>query len=265
MGWPLTELGRIRLRRGDVRGAEEAFRAAHDIGWDAQPGLALVHLARGDIELAAESIRDALANAAYVPSKELPPHTELRRAPLLEAQVEIEVAAGDLARARAAADDRPRGAPLVESKALGASAALAHGRVALAEGDAATARRELEEAVHLWSEIGAPYETAVAQMGLAHALRAAGNEAGALLELRAARSAFERVGAVHRVAEADRARGDAGSTDVKGQGRADGRPVPVVREGESADAPEVADENVFRREGDYWVVAYQGVVVRLRD
>ena len=262
IGWPLTELGRIRLRRGDVQGAEEAFRAAHDVGWDAQPGLALVHLARGDVELAAESIRDALANAVYVPSKELPPHTELRRAPLLEAQVEIEVAGGDLALARAAADDLSRVATLFESKALGASAALAHGRVALAEGDTATARRELEAAVHRWSEIGAPYETAVAQMELAHALRAAGNEAGALLELQAARSAFERVGAVHKVAEADRARGDAASTDVKGKGQAGARPVPVVREAEAAKA---ADDNVFRREGDYWLVAYEGVVVRLRD
>ena len=262
MGWPLTELGRIRLRRGDVRGAEDAFRAAHDVGWDAQPGLALVHLARGEVTLAVESIRDALGNAVYVPSKELPPHTELRRAPLLEAQVEIEVAAGDLAQARAAADDLSRVATLFESKALGASAALAHGRVALAEGDTATARRELEEAVHLWSEIGAPYETAVAQMELAHALRAAGNEAGALLELQAARSAFERVGAVHKVAEADRARGDAASTDVKGKGRAGSRPVPAVREAEAA---KTTGENVFRREGDYWLVAYEGVVVRLRD
>jgi tetratricopeptide (TPR) repeat protein len=263
IGWPLTELGRIRMRKGDIQGADEAFRAAHDVGWDAQPGLALVLLARGDVELAAESIRDALANAVYVPSKELPPHTELRRAPLLEAQVEIEVAAGDLALARAAADDLSRVAALFESKALGASAALAHGRVALAEGDAATARRELEEAVHLWSEIGAPYETAVAQMGLAHALRAAGNEAGALLELRAARSAFERVGAVHQVAEADRASDGDGSTDVKGRKRqAEAGPVPVVV---AAGVAGAADENVFRREGDYWLVAYQGVVVRLRD
>ncbi|CAN5362500.1 hypothetical protein BH23CHL1_BH23CHL1_23120 [soil metagenome] len=33
-GWPLTELGRIRLRRGDIEGAEEAFLAALEVGWD---------------------------------------------------------------------------------------------------------------------------------------------------------------------------------------------------------------------------------------
>ena len=48
-GWPLTELGRIRLRKGDIQGAEEAFLAAHQAGWDPQPGLALVRLAQGDV------------------------------------------------------------------------------------------------------------------------------------------------------------------------------------------------------------------------
>jgi branched-subunit amino acid aminotransferase/4-amino-4-deoxychorismate lyase len=28
LGWPLSELGRIRLRRGDLEGAEEAFLAS---------------------------------------------------------------------------------------------------------------------------------------------------------------------------------------------------------------------------------------------
>src|SRR6185436_13465830 len=53
MGWPLTELGRIRLQSGDVKGAEESLLEAHDGGWDPQPGLALVHLAQGDAALAA--------------------------------------------------------------------------------------------------------------------------------------------------------------------------------------------------------------------
>ena len=42
LGWPLTELGRIRLLKGDLDGAEQALLAAHEAGWDAQPGLALV-------------------------------------------------------------------------------------------------------------------------------------------------------------------------------------------------------------------------------
>src|SRR5688572_11022220 len=117
-GWPLMELGRIRLRRGDIQGAEEAFRTAHENGWDPQPGLALVHLAKGNIALAADSIRDALEHPLPIPSKELPPHSELRQAPLFEAQAEIAVAAGDLSLAQTAAGELARIAAAFESKPL---------------------------------------------------------------------------------------------------------------------------------------------------
>src|SRR5688572_22233613 len=174
LGWPLTELGRIRLRRGDIGGAEAAFVAAHEAGWDPQPGPALVHLAQGDVALAAASIRDALDRPGNVPSKEVPPNTELRRAPLLEAQVEIEIAAGNLDAARAAAEELTRIAASFESKALAAGATLARGRVRLAEGDAAGARQDFEAAAHLWHEVGAPYETAAARMAAGVAYRGQG-------------------------------------------------------------------------------------------
>src|ERR671915_2532305 len=141
MGWPLSELGRIRLRKGDIDGAEEALLAAHRVGWEAQPGLALVRLAQGDAAAAAASIRDALDRPSRAPSKELPPDTDLQRAPMLEAQVEIEIAAGDLGRARAAADELERVAGRFHSRALVAGAILARGRVRLAEGHPAEAER----------------------------------------------------------------------------------------------------------------------------
>ena len=145
LGWPLCELGRIRLLKGDVEGAEEALLEADEAGWDPQPGLALVELARGEVALAAAAIRAALAHPSNVPSKELPANTELRRAPLLEAAVEIEIAAGDLDRARSAADELERVAARFESKALAARAALAQGRVRLAEGET-TVRTPVERA-----------------------------------------------------------------------------------------------------------------------
>lgn len=213
-GWPLTELGRIRLRTGNIDGAEQAFLAAHHVGWDPQPGLALVHLARGDTALAAASIRDALEHPLMVPSKELPPNTDLRVAPLLEAQVEIAVAGGDLDRASWAAHELEKVAVAFESKAFAASAASARGSVRLAEGNAVDARREFESAVHLWSEVGAPYETAVARVGLGRAHRHEGNEDLAMRELRAAQSTFERVGAMQQAARAARECGDIAVNDV---------------------------------------------------
>ena len=191
LGWPLNELGRIRLHKGDIAGAEEALLASHRAGWDPQPGLALVRLAQGDVGTAAASIRDALERPMRVPSKERPPNTDLQRAPLLEAQVEIEIAAGDIERARSAADELARVADRFESKALAAGAMLAHGRVQLADGDATSAEQSCSEAVRLWNAVGAPYEAAIARVCLAGAHRASGSEHRAVLEEGAARTILD--------------------------------------------------------------------------
>ena len=252
LGWPLTELGRIRFRRGDLPGAEKAFLAAHQAGWDPQPGLALVHLARGEAGLAAASIREALEHPPDVPSKEWPPNTELRRAPLLEAQVEIELAAGEIDRARSAADELERVAALFQSRALAAGAALARGRVRLADADAVGAGRDFQIAVQAWNDIGAPYETSVARMALAQALRGEGKEARALLEFRAAGAEFERIGASRQARRAAHACGDPDASQLRLQ------PDPATREAPSND-------HVFRREGDYWSLVFDGHTARVRD
>ena len=90
-----------------------------------------------------------------MPSKERPPDTELQRAPLLEAQVEIEIAAGNLERARSAAEELELVAARFQSKALVAGATLARGRVRLAEGDATGAEQSFSDAARLWNDVGA--------------------------------------------------------------------------------------------------------------
>jgi len=242
LGWPLNELGRIRLHKGDIAGAEEALLAAHRAGWDPQPGLALVRLAQGDAATAAASIRDALERPLGVPSKERPPNTHLQRAPLLEAQIEIEIATGDLGRARSAADELELIAARFESRALVASAALARGRVRLADGDAAGAEQSLSEAVRRWNEVGAPYEAAIARMALAQAHRASGSEHRAALERQAARTILEGIRSAPSVA-----------------------PPVHVEDHDAVDEQPVASLNVFRREGDYWSVIFEGRTVRVRD
>jgi tetratricopeptide (TPR) repeat protein len=242
LGWPLNELGRIRLHKGDIAGAEEALLAAHRAGWDPQPGLALVRLAQGDAATAAASIRDALERPLGVPSKERPPNTHLQRAPLLEAQVEIEIATGDLGRARSAADELALIAARFESRALVASAALARGRVRLADGDAAGAEQSLSEAVRRWNEVGAPYEAAIARMALAEAHRASGSEHRAALERQAARTILEGIRAAPSAA-----------------------PPGDVADHDAVDEQPVTSVNVFRREGDYWTVSFEGHTARVRD
>ena len=70
------------------------------------------------------------------------------------------------------------------------------------------AGRRLQEAMRLWTEVGAPYECAQSRMGLGAAFRAQGNEPQAVLEFHAARSTFERLGAEIDVRRAARAAGD---------------------------------------------------------
>ena len=240
LGWPLNELGRIRLHLGDMTGAEEALLAAHRAGWDPQPGLALVRLAQGDAGTATASIRDALERPMRLPSKERPPNNDLQRAPLLEALVEIEVQAGDIGLAQSAADELDDIAARYASKALAASAALARGRVRLADGDAAGAEQSLSESVRLWNEVGAPYEGARARLDLADAHAANGSEHRATLERQAARSILDGIAAAPSV-------------------------TPPVERLHAPTAPPAASLNVFQREGDYWTVTFDGHTERIRD
>ncbi|HXF97631.1 MAG TPA: adenylate/guanylate cyclase domain-containing protein [Gaiellaceae bacterium] len=185
------EVGEIRRRRGDLEGAEEAYRKANEWGQVPQPGLALLRLAEGKVEVALAGISRALADV----------EDPLMRLRLLPARVEIAVAAGDLAGARAAADELER---LVQAFRIGASPApafeasvhLARGQILLTERDWAEAARRFSRARDRWQEVGAPYEIARARLLLGIALRRQGDEQGAALELDGALAAFERLGAV---------------------------------------------------------------------
>lgn len=72
-GWPLTELGNIRLRKSDLAGAEQAFVAAYENSWMPHPGLALLRLYQGDVNTATALVEDAIEHPFDVPSKERPP------------------------------------------------------------------------------------------------------------------------------------------------------------------------------------------------
>jgi tetratricopeptide (TPR) repeat protein len=231
LGWPLSELGRIRLRRGDLAGAEAALLAAHHAGWDSEPGLALVRLAQGDTAAAVGLIRDAIERPLPVPSKELPPHTELRRAPLLEAQVEIELATGDIERARSAASELSGIAARFQSRALLASATQSDALVRLADGDTVTAAHLFAGAAREWDEIGAPYEAALARLRLADAHEHRGDDDRANLERHEAQRILDALAA----AGPPRTASPAGTTAL------------------------------FRRELDLWAVTFDGRTVHLRD
>ncbi|GAA3540106.1 hypothetical protein [Nocardioides daeguensis] len=200
-GWPLVELGNIRLRRGDLDGAEAAFREAHEHAWSPQPGLALVRLARGDVAGAAAMVRDEVAHPMDVPWKERPPFGDLRLVPLLAAQAEIAVAGDDPAAAEQVAAELERIVARYPSAALHADAALARARAALLGADPSLAVGPARAAVAAWTELDAPYDAACARVVLGQAHRALRNDDLARLEWEAAAAAFAAFGAAGRVTE----------------------------------------------------------------
>lgn len=183
----LYEIAELRRRRGDQAGAEEAFEHAHRLGLEPQPGLALLRLAQGKVESALATLRVAVTDASG---------GRLRRARLQWALADTALAAGDLGAARAAADGLDAIAREADAAVLLASALTVRGAVQLALGDVAAALASLRQACAEWQDLRLPYETARARLEYGLALRAAGDEDDATLELRAALGSFERLGAV---------------------------------------------------------------------
>jgi tetratricopeptide (TPR) repeat protein len=189
-----NELGMVRLRSGDLAGAEQAFLLAHQFGSSPQPGLALLHSARGDHQQARAMIEAAVEQA--------PPGTPAR-AKLVAAMFEIAMGVPDLAAAEAALDQLCRMAGTVPL--LRAAAATSEGVLRLAKGDAQAACAALRTAVTTWLSAGAPYEAACARIHLARALVEVGDGPSATLEIGAARPVLQRLGATPALAQADEA------------------------------------------------------------
>jgi class 3 adenylate cyclase len=179
------EVGEVRLRVGDLDAAEEAFRQAHELGRTPEPGMALLRFGEGKLDSALACIRRALADDP----------NELRRARLLPTDVELSIAAEDLDRATAATEELESIAAKYASDALTAAAAYSRGILLAAQGDHSEATVMLRRALALWREVSVPYEAARTRRKLAEAYRVEGDDDSALLELRAARGTFERLGA----------------------------------------------------------------------
>lgn len=192
LGWPLVELGTIRLQRGDLVGAEQALLEAHRLAWCPQPSLARLRLAQGRVDEALDMALDAVEHPLPIPSKERPPFDELRVAPLLDGLAEVAHAAGraDLvaeAAERLAATSTTYGGPT-----LAAMAAVARARSALVTG--APAVEAATEAVARCADAGGVVDLAVARRLLADAHEAAGNQGAAALERAAAQASLEAFG-----------------------------------------------------------------------
>lgn len=199
VGYAHYEIGEVRLRVGDLEGAAEAFERAYEYGHDAQPGMALLHLARGELEEAERSIRRALATTVDADG----PADRAMRAQLLPARIEIALASGDLETTRSAVVELEAIASDFERPVFQAGALTARGELLLGEERPSEASPVLGRSWRLWQETELPYESARARLRYAEAVAADGDEEAARMDLKAARAVFERLGASRDLARVD--------------------------------------------------------------
>ncbi|MHB8656785.1 MAG: helix-turn-helix transcriptional regulator [Solirubrobacteraceae bacterium] len=185
------ELGEIYRRMGALDQAQEAYAHACEFGVDPEPGLSLLRLAQGDPAAAAAVINRAVTATGIggEPAADL-----LACARLLPAQIEISIAASDLATAEAATEQLEAISSAAESKLLQAEVRCARAALALAQGKLEEALAEATRGRKLWQEISMPYESARARVVAAAVHRLLGDREAEEFELRLVRTAFDRLG-----------------------------------------------------------------------
>jgi len=208
-----AELHRLRGELGD---AENAYREANELGRNPQPGLALLRLAQGNTDAAVAAIRRVVDEA----------EGPIGRIGVLGPFVEIVLAAGDIDGARAAADELVQLSGSLTAPVVQAMAAHASGAVLVACGDGRAALKQLRTAWTIWRELEAPHEAARTRVLLAQACHLVGDDDGAAMELDAARSTFDQLGAVPDLARVDSI---SGAEDTETPGGLTAREVEVLR------------------------------------
>ncbi|MGH2753151.1 MAG: LuxR C-terminal-related transcriptional regulator [Actinomycetota bacterium] len=185
LGSAYYQLGEIQRLRGEFEGAEASYRNASRAGRDPEPGMSLLHLAKGKVDTAVGAVRRALEETA----------DPIDRARLLPAYIEILLEVEEVGAARRAADELTLTAAQLDAAYLKALAAHASGAVALAEGDPRAALTALRGAHRSLRELDAPYQGARVRLLIAIACRDIGDSGGAELEFDAARRTLEELGA----------------------------------------------------------------------
>lgn len=177
-----AELYRLQ---GDFSKAEETYQQASTLGRKPQPGLALLRLAQERLDAAVAAIRLAEEEA----------QDRTKRSRILPAFVEIMVAADQKEAARDAARELSGIADELDAPYLKALAGRAEGNVLLEEGEPRDALDVLRGAWSLLNEMEASYESARTRVLIGRACRDLGDGDTAQMELDAARSLFQKLGA----------------------------------------------------------------------
>lgn len=185
LGSAFYQLAEIQRLQGEFEQAEESYRNATHAGRDPEPGMSLLRLAQGRVDVALSAIRRALEEK----------RDPIERSKLLPAYVDIMLGSNEVPAARDAALELAEIAADLDSPYLDALAAHALGAVFLAEGDAKPALAMLRNAQGLWLDLDAPHQVARVRVLIGVACHVLGDDASAELEYGAARGVFEELSA----------------------------------------------------------------------
>jgi DNA-binding CsgD family transcriptional regulator len=175
--------GEILRLRGDVAAAQEAYRRASRMGYEPQPGLALLLMAQGRLDAACATIR-RVVTATTDP---------FERTRLLPAYIEIMLSRSEIEEARTACAELEELAETIDTDVVRALAAHARGAVEMAHGDGRTALVRLRGALAMWQQLAVPYAVARVRVLLGAACRSLGDAETAELEFDAARADFQQL------------------------------------------------------------------------
>lgn len=181
----LRVLGDIYLAMGEGDRAQHAYQQAHEVGWDPQPGYAMLLLERGDAGAALRMLERALDGVGWV---------SLQRRGLILAHLALVAAsAGNREKALEAIASIEREPDRWPMPALHALIAQARAMLLRDGGEPAQALRQLERARGLWDQAESPVHVVEVRLGIAGLLLERGDVAGAELEEKAARAVAGRL------------------------------------------------------------------------
>jgi DNA-binding NarL/FixJ family response regulator len=179
------ERGEALRIRGEYDAADAAYSKAAEYGHPAQPGRALLWLARGRPDAASAAIHRVVVEV----------QDPVHRSQVLPTAVDVLVEVGEIEDAASLADQLYGFGSAFGCTALQAAGEYARASVAVARAEAEDALAAARSAADAWARLPAPYEVARCRVLIGRALRLLGDAASAAADLAEARRAFAGLGA----------------------------------------------------------------------
>lgn len=198
--------GEVHRLSGRFAAAEKSYRTANQLGYDPQPGLALMRLEQGDPQSATSAIERSLSER----------RDDLGRMRLLPAAIEIALGAGDIGAAQEHCAELTRLSHSFPSTLVEAMLWEATGDVKFAIADPGAALPEFRRSAEIWRTLRIPYRLARVRLKTGRACAALGDAEGARAEMEAARDSFVELGAAPDVKSVEAAMRGLGKTGEGG-------------------------------------------------